>query len=249
MNFTSQTADEREALSHGRQIDPSRSVGDLAQSLPGAARTFEQLGIDYCCRGKVSLREAAASSAIPLEEVVAKLAQADEALPPIPHAADALCVYIVRHHHAFTREALDRLAPLGDKVLRVHGDAHPELRRVRQLLDVLTCDLEPHMAKEERVLFPYITSLAAGQRAEAPFGRIEHPLSVMQRDHEHVGALLRELEELTQGYQLPAGACASYGAFYAGLKDLQTDLHQHIHLENNVLFPAALALKTQLEGA
>jgi regulator of cell morphogenesis and NO signaling len=229
-----------------REIDPTRSVGDLAQSLPGAARTFEQLGIDYCCRGKQSLREAAARTSVPLEEVVAKLTQADELLPPIPSAADQLCEYLVRYHHTFTREALHRLAPLGDKVLRVHGDAHPELWRVRELLELLASDLEPHMMREERALFPYIAGLALGQPSAAPFAHVEHPLRVMQHDHDHVGALLRELEALTGGYEPPAGACASYGAFYLGLKDLQIDLHQHIHLENNVLFPAALALKKQL---
>jgi regulator of cell morphogenesis and NO signaling len=230
-------------------IDPARRVGDLAQSLAGAARTFEKLGIDYCCQGNRSLSEAAELAAIPLDEVMAKLALADEGLPPIPQAADELCDYIVRHHHTFTREALHRLAPLGDKVLRVHGEVHPELRRVRELLDLLADDLEPHMVREERVLFPYIADLAQGHLPAAPFGRIEQPLSVMHRDHEQVGELLRELEQATKGYELPAGACASYGAFYAGLKDLQVDLHQHIHLENNVLFPAALALKKQLGDA
>jgi regulator of cell morphogenesis and NO signaling len=228
-----------------REIDPTRSVGDLAQSLPGAARTFEQLGIDYCCRGKQSLSDAAARTSIPLQEVVSKLALAEEALPAIPEAANALCDYIVRYHHTFTREALHRLAPLGDKVLRVHGDAHPELRRARELLEALTSDLEPHMLREERVLFPYIAELALGRPCAPPFGTIEHPLRVMQHEHEHVGALLRELDALTGGYQLPTGACASYGAFYRGLKDLQIDLHQHIHLENNVLFPAALTLQQQ----
>jgi regulator of cell morphogenesis and NO signaling len=230
------------------QIDPERTVGELAQSVPGAARTFEQLGIDYCCRGRQSLSEAAAQTSIPLVDVVTRLALADEALPPIPREPDQLCEYIVRHHHTFTREALQRLTPLADKLLRVHEAARPELRRVRQLLEALACDLEPHMMKEEQILFPYIAALSAGQLPTAPFGRIEQPLRVMQLEHDQVGALLRELDELTFGYCPPAGACASFAVFYAGLEDLQADLHEHIHLENNVLFPAALALKKQLDA-
>jgi regulator of cell morphogenesis and NO signaling len=230
------------------EIDPDRSVAELAQSLPGAARTFEQLGIDYCCRGKQSLSEAAARMSIPLEAVVAQLTLVDEVLPPIAREPAQLCEYIVRQHHTFTREALQRLRPLGDKVLRTHGGAHPELRRVRQLLDALACDLEPHMVKEEQILFPYITALSTGQLPAEHFGCIEHPLRVMQRDHDQLGALLSELDELTFGYCPPSGACASYVAFYAGLEDLQADLHEHIHLESNVLFPSALALKQQLDA-
>jgi regulator of cell morphogenesis and NO signaling len=229
------------------EIDPARSVGELAQSLPGAARTFEQLGIDYCCRGRRSLSEAAAQSSLPLADVLARLEATEETLPSIPRELGALCEYIVQYHHTFTREALERLAPLGDKVLRVHGAAQPELRRVRELLSALTHDLGPHMAKEEQVLFPYVTALASGQLPSAPFGRLERPLSVMESEHDQVGALLHELDALTLGYSLPAGACASYGAFYAGLKDLQADLHEHIHLENNVLFPGALARRKQLQ--
>lgn len=229
------------------EIDPARSVGELAQSVAGAARTFEQLGIDYCCRGRRSLSEAAAQSSLPLADVLARLNVTEETLPSIPHELGALCEYVVRHHHTYTREALERLGPLADKVLRVHEHAHPELRRVRELLSALAHDLGPHMAKEEQVLFPYVTALAEGQLPSAPFGRLEHPLSVMEREHEHVGALLQQLAELTLDYCPPSGACASYAAFYAGLKDLQVDLHEHVHLENNVLFPAALARKKQLE--
>lgn len=227
-------------------IDPARSVGDIVQSIPGAARTFEQLGIDYCCRGKQSLREAAAQAAMPLDDVVERLLLEDELLPPIPREPTQLCAYIVQHHHTFAREALQRLAPLADKVLRTHGVAHPELTRVRQLLDELAGELEPHMLQEEQVVFPSIAALAAGDAA-AESGRMEHPLRALQIEHDQVGALLRELDECTFGYCPPAGACATYAVFYAGLEDLQADLHEHIHLENNVLFPAALALRRRLE--
>jgi regulator of cell morphogenesis and NO signaling len=223
-------------------IDPARSVADLAQCIPGAARTFEQLGIDYCCRGRQSLREAVARTSFPLELVIDQIRLADDTPPSAPRDPALLCKYIVEHHHRFTREALLRLAPLAEKVLRVHGAAHPELVRVRQLLDALSSDLLPHMLKEEKVLFPYIAALARGKRPAAPFGRIEDPLQAMHLEHDQVGGLLRELDELTFGYCAPSGACASYTVFYAGLEDLQADLHEHIHLENNVLFPAALEL-------
>jgi regulator of cell morphogenesis and NO signaling len=229
------------------EIDPARSLAELAQSVPGAARIFELLGIDYCCRGKRSLSEAVAQTSFPLEDVVEQLLRADEALAPIPRDPGLLCEYIVRHHHTFTREALKRLAPLGDKVLRVHGAGHPELWRVRELLDQLAGELEPHMTREEQVLFPYITALSKHEPSKAPFGSLERPLRVMHLEHDHVGALLHELDALSYSYCPPAGACASYAVFYAGLEDLQADLHEHVHLENNVLFPAALALERRLD--
>ncbi len=236
-----------ETLPSAYRIDPASSVAELVQAIPGAARAFEKLGIDYCCRGKQSLREAAAHSCVALEDVVERLQVTDEVPLPTPQDPGELCAHIVRHHHTFTREALQRLAPLADKVLRVHGAAHPELKRVRDLLDLLAQDLIPHMLKEERMLFPYIAALAAGESPHAAFGSVENPLRVMHYEHDHVGTLLRALSLLTDGYRPPPDACASYAALYAGLEDLQADLHEHIHLENNLLFPAALELERRLE--
>jgi regulator of cell morphogenesis and NO signaling len=160
-----------------------------------------------------------------------------------------LAAHIVSRHHVYTRGELARLLPLAEKVLRAHGARRPELARVRELLTELEHDLLPHMVKEEQVLFPYISRLAAGDHARPPFGSIDNPLRVMRTEHERVGDLLRELALISDGYRPPAEACASYGALYAGLKELQEDLHQHIHLENNVLFPAARELEQRVLAA
>ncbi len=226
-------------------IDPALSVAELAHSVKGAARVFEQFGIDYCCRGREPLRSAANALRLPLDDVLAALrASADQG--PAPQQFDdapSLIAHIVQHHHKPTREALQRLSVLGEKVLRVHGDKHPELGRVLELIGLISADLMPHMFKEERVLFPYIAGLAHGKRLPTPFGKIEDPVLVMEVEHEQLAVLLRELEQVTSGYVPPSGACGSYGALYAGLKELQADLHQHVHLENHLLFPMGVALE------
>jgi regulator of cell morphogenesis and NO signaling len=230
-------------------VDPGRTVAELAQSLRGAAHTFERLGIDFCCHGSQSLREAVAQRDLSLGAVVEQLRVAaapaglatSEPVPDSCHPA-LLVAHIVSRHHVFTRGALAHLGPLADKVLHAHAAARPELIRLRELLAALEQDLLQHMSKEERVLFPYISALAPGHSACPPFGSIDNPLRVMHAEHERVGDLLRELELISEGYRPPADACASYRALYAGLKELQEDLHQHIHLENNVLFPAARLL-------
>jgi regulator of cell morphogenesis and NO signaling len=234
-------------------VDPTRTVADLAASLTGAVPIFESLGIDFCCRGSQSLREAVAQTSLSLEAVLEQLGSAAAsdlraaAMPaPVPSQPALLAAHIASTHHVFTRGELQRLAPLAAKVLRVHGPTRPELARVSELLLALEQDLLPHMAKEEQVLFPYISRLAAGDHSRPAFGKIDNPLHVMHVEHERVGDLLRELERVTDGYRPPAQACSSYSALYAGLKGLQEDLHQHIHLENNVLFPGARTLEQRV---
>ncbi len=228
-------------------IDPTLSVAELARGVRGAARVFEQLGIDYCCRGRQPLRTVVAELSLGLDDVLAALrAEAHEgAAPPEFRDAAALISHIVQRHHKYTRDALARLQPLAAKVLRVHGDSHPELERVAELLALLSADLLPHMLREERVLFPYIASLAHGKSEPPPFGSAANPIRVMHTEHEHVGALLEALAVATNHYCPPPGACGSFGALYAGAKELQADIHQHVHLENHLLFPMALELERQ----
>jgi regulator of cell morphogenesis and NO signaling len=226
-------------------IDATRTVAEITQSIPGAARAFERLGIDYCCRGKEALEQACAAAKLPLESVLRTLEQAmhGRALQDAPREPRQLIHYILERHHAFTREEIARLGPLAEKVCRVHGRTHPELARVQALFEQLADDLTPHMLKEERVLFPYIERLADGDRTRPPFGTVENPLRAMNAEHDHVGALLVQLELATDHYQPPAESCGSYRALYAGLKELQADIHEHVHLENHVLFPRALFME------
>lgn len=226
-------------------IDVNRSVAELASALPGAARTFEELGIDYCCRGKQSLLDAVKEANLSLVEVQGRLERHALEHPQVPDHGDLgrLIQHLLDTHHVFTRTELARLLPLAEKVERVHARVHPELVRVRALVQELAADLLPHMQKEERVLFPYVERLLSGQRERPPFGTVANPVRVMSDEHDLVGALLLELERVTSRYTPPEDACGSYGALYAGLKALQADIHEHVHLENHVLFPAAIALE------
>lgn len=226
-------------------IDTSRSVAELVRTLPGAARTFEALGIDYCCRGAQSLADAVEEAQLSLVAVRTLLEHDARADHPDPNPRDLaqLIKHILDKHHTFTRTELARLLPLAEKVERVHGRKRPELVRVHALVQELAVDLLPHMQKEERVLFPYIQQLLQGRLERPPFGTVENPVRVMNDEHEQVGALLLELEHITERYTPPEGACGSYAALYAGLKALQADIHEHVHLENYVLFPAAIELE------
>lgn len=229
-------------------IDPTQTVADITLQIPAAARAFERLGIDYCCRGKVPLSEACLALKLPLEEVLALLADAARGRPTsdLPREdAAALIQLILDRHHVFAREELARLFPLASKVRRVHGQRHPELHRVDELLSELAADIVPHMLKEEQVLFPYIRQLAAGAAARPPFMTVKNPIRMMHLEHEQVGSVLGQLREQTSNFTPPADACASYRALYAGLQELVSDTYQHVHLENNLLFPLA----EQLEAA
>jgi regulator of cell morphogenesis and NO signaling len=229
-------------------IDIHQPIGDLTCAFPALSRVFERLGIDYCCQGRRSLSEACERRGLDLSAVVEQLERVQRT--PEPGAAPSLELvpladYIERTHHAFTRAELTRLSPLAEKVRRVHGGSRKELLGVEHVLAALTQDLEQHMFKEEQVLFPYIRRLALGLNQSAPFANLSMPLRVMHEEHDRVGLLLEELSALTSGYQPPEGACASYRALFEGLAALQSDLHQHVHLENNVLFPAAERIEAE----
>jgi regulator of cell morphogenesis and NO signaling len=156
--------------------------------------------------------------------------------------------YILATHHVFTVEEIERLTPLMAKVVTRHGDGHPELFELQALFSELTDSLIPHMRKEEHVLFPFIVELERAEKAKLPapvphFGTVKNPIRMMMAEHDTDGERLKKMRDITGDYSLPEGACPSFTALYAGLEDLERDLHRHIHLENNVLFPAAAALE------
>ncbi|HEY8548001.1 MAG TPA: iron-sulfur cluster repair di-iron protein [Acidimicrobiales bacterium] len=224
----------------------STSLGDLVATHPGAARVLDGLGLDFCCHGARTLAEACAEAGVDVAAVATELAALDgdgdgdtgwADLDP-PDLAD----HIVATHHRYLWDELPRLEKLATKVADVHGDRHPELAEVHELVGALRADLEPHMLKEERVLFPAIAVLAAGRR-DLPFGSAANPIRAMQQEHEHTGELLQRLRAATKGYDVPDDGCASYRALYEGLAALEADTHQHVHKENHVLFPAVLRLE------
>ncbi|HEX4947497.1 MAG TPA: iron-sulfur cluster repair di-iron protein [Blastocatellia bacterium] len=231
-------------------INVATTVRDLAVTVPGATRVFERLGIDYCCGGHRTLADACIKANVPVEQVTASLAQGDSAPAESQNWAaasmTALIHHIVEKHHTFTKEELPRLEKLIHKVCTVHSAQHPELLQLQAVFLALKQELEPHLFKEEQVLFPYVTKLEAaltkdGNIPFSCFGTVQNPVRMMMLEHEAAGDLLKEMRNITNNYALPAGVCISYETLYQALAEFEADLHQHIHLENNVLFPNALA--------
>jgi regulator of cell morphogenesis and NO signaling len=233
----------------------TRTVREIALEAPATTRIFEEFHIDYCCGGRKPLAEACAAVGVDpailqkrIDEVLASK-NVNAKYQPENVAPSELIGYILATHHVFTVEETTRLSPLMEKVARKHGEAHPELLEVREVFTHLVESLIPHMQKEENVLFPYIQQLEmAVNSGSAPpmphFGTVENPVRMMMRDHEGDGLRLSRIRQLTNHFTAPEGACPSFTALYAGLQDLERDLHRHIHLENNVLFPAAVELET-----
>jgi len=242
-------------------IDTMKTVREMALNIPGATRVFEKLGIDYCCGGNKPLASACGEANIQVQQVISSLEsaaaehrqrssgdveKADWQNAPL---AD-LIAHIQNTHHKYVKAEIGRLRPLLDKVCNVHGAAHPELMPVRTDFHSLAQELSTHMMKEEMVLFPYIErmeeSLLAGEPIlPAPFGTVENPVAKMVHDHDLAGNLLRHMRQLSNGYEPPEGACTSYKALYWALAEFERDLHQHVHLENNILFPHAIKMERE----
>ena len=232
-------------------ISDTTTVRDLAAGVPGATRVFENFGIDYCCGGHRTLADACREAGLPVEDLTRSLEKAGGAPQPCSgrdwqqESLTALTEYIIDTHHFFTRQELDRLENLFDRVCSRHGENHPELFGAQKTFYQLKQDMIPHMLKEEQVLFPYITRMeeaAREGRAIPPpfFGTVRNPVRMMMTEHDTAGDLLRQLRGITKGYTTPSDGCVSYQTLCQTLAAFEADLHQHIHLENNVLFPRAV---------
>lgn len=236
-------------------LNSETTVREIALQVPEATRIFEKLKIDYCCGGNQPLAQACASAGLEVDNVMGMLAGVTESKVQSEHQPDFqnaslpdLITHIVETHHVFTKSEIDRLEALASKVVDAHGTNHPELMRLQELLASLSGELKPHMFKEEQILFPYIVAMshAAQQKRPAPFapfGTVNNPIRMMMMEHDSAGEILRELRALTTDYKLPADACTSYQTLFHALENFEKDLHQHIHLENNILFPKALDLE------
>lgn len=232
-------------------VTETTTVGELVQGFPRATRILEKVGIDYCCGGEKTLAEACAAAKLPVEMVVNFLEFArEETAGTLPlqerdwrsEKLASLVAHIVNVHHKYTRDAIARVSPLFDKVVSVHGDRHPELREIKTIYRGMAEELAGHMEREETVLFPCIRELEEAAPAGRRLSCSEDSIRDMTHDHRLVGDALRSMREASAGYLTPADGCSSYRALYQALADLEKDLHQHIHLENNILFPRAIEL-------
>lgn len=238
-----------------------KTVAEVAVEVPQSVKVFQTVGIDYCCGGKKPLAEACERAGLAMDEVVSLIERevaSEELRGRARQWGDAplseVISYILETHHVFTREAISRLVPLSRKVSGKHGERRPELVAVHGTFMRLCEELIPHMMKEEQILFPYIgmidEALSAGEPCPAPpFGSVQNPIRMMMNEHDTAGELLSELRRLTDGYSLPEDACMSYQAYFNGMGELEKDLHQHIHLENNVLFPKAVELEERASAS
>jgi regulator of cell morphogenesis and NO signaling len=216
-------------------IDPSRTVAELVLEQPSRAGVLEELGLDYCCGGGRSLADACADRGLPVDEAIEALASA----PSVSTERDwtqaplgELCDHIVTAHHDRLREELPRLDALLEKVVRAHGYGHPELAELRDTFLALRAELEEHLVSEEEELFPLV-------RAGGPYDAAQ--LAELEDEHASAGSALARLRELSGGYDSGLALCNTHRATLDALRELELDLHQHIHEENNVLFPRALA--------
>ena len=235
-------------------ITATRTVRELATELPGATRIFEKLGIDYCCGGARTLRDACTDARLTVDDVIRSLEQSEARQPGAPAPdwttapLNALTAHIVNKHHAYVRQEVRRIQALLAKVIAAHGQNHPEVAQIQENFEDLGNELTSHMFKEENVLFPYIDSMQAavdrGQPVPPPFfGTVRNPVQMMMMEHDGAGEKLKAMRDLSSGYSVPADGCATYASLYRALGEFEQDLHQHIHLENNILFPRAVKME------
>lgn len=234
----------------------SPTIGEIVSKDYRKAMVFKKFGIDFCCGGRKTLTEACSQKNIDIEKIEIELAEFEKAKVTPTHDYASwdlgfLTDYIVNTHHQYVCTSLPYIQELSEKVARVHGTHHPEVLEVAFQFKIIADELSMHMYKEEAVLFPYIKDLAQAFQqgtsvSRPPFGTIANPIRMMEAEHSEVGNALELIERLSNNFSPPTDACSSYTILYARLLEFQKDLHQHIHLENNILFPKAQKLEQDL---
>lgn len=231
-------------------------VGQIAAQSLSAIRVLEDHGIDYCCGGNRALEEVCAEKGLDAGAILSELDQARHEAGASARdwnnaPAGELIQHILTTHHEYLRRELPRLAQRMAAVTKAHGEKHPDVvHPLSNTLAALTAELELHIRKEEMILFPFVERAEAAQMAglpqmTPPFGTVANPIRMMEHEHDDAGQALAAIRRITGDFTLPADACNTYRALYAGLQELERDLHMHIHLENNILFPKALAMEAR----
>jgi regulator of cell morphogenesis and NO signaling len=237
----------------------TQSIREIVTQHPSSANVFHRFDIDLCLQADLSLERACQELQLSVDQVLEKLADSEAKEPGGP-AIDAaslpltrLIQHIVRIHHHCVRQELPRLAMMASKVAATRGDRAPELAKVAELIEKLRSEMYAHIHKEEQVLFPFVSqmdqeSILAYPPSYACFRSVSHPIFMMEQEHESAGHIVAELVQLTNRFEPPSWACATHVALFAGLLDFLADLRQHVYLENEVLFPRALQLETELKA-
>lgn len=236
-------------------LTSNMTVREVVLELPQATRVLESMNIDYCCGGDKPLGEACTTAGVDVEDLMRMLeksgpidAQGEGSIDFQKASLTELITHIVDKHHVYTKHEMTRLLALIFKVVGAHGTNHPELRRIDKLFEHMCADLTPHMFKEEQILFPYLVDMERAWTQKRPgplppFGTVRNPVHMMMTEHDTVGDILKEMRTLSSDYTVPADGCISYQTLYKALEAFEKDLHQHIHLENNILFPRAIEME------
>ena len=233
-----------------------RTVGELVAEDYRAAEVFKKKGIDFCCGGKKTVAEVCMQKGIDAAGLETDLAHLDEVVMAnrlnfrewtLPFLAD----YIMNVHHRYVREKIPQIVQYARKVAQVHGHAYPETIIISQRFEQLAEELFTHLEKEEHILFPYVKRLwevkeGKGRIVAPPFGSAQNPIRVMEAEHEFAGETMQEIRQWSNNFTLPEGACNTYRVLFNLLEEFEADLHQHVHLENNILFPGAVALEQEV---
>lgn len=234
----------------------SSTIGELVAEDFRKAEVFRKFGLDFCCGGNKSIKEACDEKNIDANVVAIALSEVENQQKSNQHdynswQLDFLADYIINIHHKYVAESLPLLDEFSAKVADVHADLHPEVVEIAQLFNAVAEELKMHMLKEENILFPYIKELAVAKREKtitesSAFGSIENVIRVMEFEHVSAGGNMDKIHELSNAFTPPEDACSSYRVLFSKLEEFEKDLHQHIHLENNILFPKAIELEKEL---
>ncbi len=231
------------------------TIGEMVTKDFRKAQVFKKMGIDFCCGGKKTLKEVCDRKGIDFASLDAELKAFDETQNIIfdfnNWELDFLTDYIINTHHKYVKENIPFITELANKVARVHGDRHPEVIEVAHVFNSLAKDLNLHMMKEEKILFPHIKELVEAKKSGksmvvAPFGKVDNPTQMMESEHEQAGEDMLAIRKATNGFALPPDACNSYQVLYKKLAEFENDLFNHVHLENNILFPKSIALEKEI---
>lgn len=234
----------------------SKTVAEIVTENIKTADIFKKNGIDFCCGGHVSVQEICAKKGVDYAKIKEEILMIGETQKNAHNfnvwELDFLADYIINTHHKYVVEANNIISQYADKVAKVHGHHYVEVIEINELFKEIAAELNSHMRKEEMILFPHIKEMAKASKngltiAQPPFGSIQNPINMMENEHTDAGDILRKIAELSNNYTPPAGACNTFRALYNKLEEYQNDLFQHIHLENNILFPKAIALERNFE--
>ena len=233
-------------------IQLQKTIGDYVADNIKTAHVFKKYGIDFCCGGGITLEHACEKHGLDINIVREELSNVelnrDRSFKFNNWQPGFLIDYIVNEHHSYVRESLPIISEYASKVARVHGQNYPEVVQVNEIITEVVKELSAHLQKEEQILFPYIKELESADNDkrmphQAPFGHVNNPITMMEKEHESAGDAFKAIAELTNNYTPPMGACFTFRALYSKLQEFEEDLHQHIHLENNILHKKALQLQ------